>query len=140
VTEVLVDSNILISALIFPNGAVSEALRLAIRTHYIAFTDTIIIEFKRVISIKWPDKTREIEPFLADFQYRLLPPSDYSQVLMRDPDDQPNLNAAMSIMGISTVASPIPTVIARSIPKCAKSTSIACALLISATPISPNNA
>ena len=95
-TEVLVDSNILISALIFPNGAVSEALRLAIRTHYIAFTDTIIIEFKRVISIKWPDKTREIEPFLADFQYRLLPPSDYSQVLMRDPDDQPNLNAAMA--------------------------------------------
>lgn len=94
--EVLVDSNILISALVFPNGAVSEALRLAIRTHNIALTDAIITEFKRVISIKWPDKSGEIEPFLSNFQYRLLPASDHSQVVMRDPDDQPNLDAAMA--------------------------------------------
>jgi uncharacterized protein len=95
VIRVLVDTNIVISALLFPNSTAAHALALVLDEHRLVLTDWIIAELHEVVARKRPDLLTALDAFLAGIDYELASPSETS-VPISDPSDQPILDAAMA--------------------------------------------
>jgi len=68
----LVDTNILISAALFPNGKVSLVLSHLFETHTVVIASYSIEECKQVFLRKFPDKLSALDSFLADIDYELF--------------------------------------------------------------------
>ena len=94
-TRVLVDTNVLISAFIFPTSTPADALRLVIGAHRLVLTRWVLDELDEVLERKWPDCQQALEEFLGGIDYELAGPGDPS-VPISDPDDQPILDAAVT--------------------------------------------
>ena len=100
--RVMIDTNIFISAALFPSGKASAALKRALLPPFQALTsDYVIDELRRKFREKFPDKTTELDAFL----YSALPfiqivetpeAAADSEVLIRDVKDRPILRAALS--------------------------------------------
>ena len=54
-----------------------------------------LTELREVIRRKAPDSLADMEVFLIELSYELIPASYHAEKLIRDPKDQPILNAAM---------------------------------------------
>ena len=67
--RVLFDSNVLLSAGLFPKGKVAEAVNYAASKHTIILTNTIIDEVKRVVENKFPESMTLFERFFASLKY-----------------------------------------------------------------------
>ena len=93
--KILVDTNILISAILFPKSKVTKALLYITDYHEIILCDRNIIEFREVLNRKKPEKLADAEVFLAELSYELIPASYHAEKLIRDVKDQPILNAAI---------------------------------------------
>ena len=93
--KVLVDTNILFSAILFEHSRVAEALFLASGEHQIYLTDQNITELREIIARKIPDKIGDIEKLLARLAYEVIPTVSNVAIEIRDPKDQPILNAAI---------------------------------------------
>lgn len=93
--RVLVDTNVVISALLFPNSTPARALALVLDEHRLVLTDWIIDELHEVVGRKRPDLLAALDSFLDDIDYELASPGDPS-VPISDPDDQPILDAAVA--------------------------------------------
>lgn len=87
-TRVLVDTNVVISALLFPNSTPAQTLVLVL-------TDVIVDELREVIGRKRPDLLPQLETFLAGIDYELAHHAD-SPIPISDPNDQPILDAALA--------------------------------------------
>lgn len=94
-TRVLVDTNVTISALLFPNSTPSQALALVLDEHRLVLTDWIVDELHEVVGRKRPDLLPALEEFLAAIDFELASPGE-SSVPISDPDDQPILDAAVT--------------------------------------------
>ena len=70
--RILVDTNILISAALFPNGKVSLVLSHLFETHTVVIASYSIEECKQVFLRKFPDKLSALDSFLADIDYELF--------------------------------------------------------------------
>ena len=100
--RVMIDTNIFISAALFPNGKAASALKKALLPPYQPFTcDYVVDELHRKFREKFPDKITEVEAFL----YTSLPaihviptPEEVveAECRIRDPKDRPILRAALS--------------------------------------------
>lgn len=100
--KVMIDTNIFISAALFPNGKASAALWKALTSPYQPLTcDYVVDELHRKFREKFPDKMTEMEAFL----YSALPiihviatPEDIveAKYKIRAPKDRPILRAALS--------------------------------------------
>lgn len=100
--RVMIDTNIFISAALFPNGKVSDALKKALMPPYRPLTcDYVVDELHRKFQEKFPDRVTELEAFL----YSSLPvihvvpiPEEVLEAenLIRDVKDRPILRAALS--------------------------------------------
>lgn len=100
--RVMIDTNIFISAALFPNGKASQALKKALAQPYEPLTcDYVVDELHRKFREKFPDRMTELEAFL----YSALPiihviPTPEEAVdeenKIRDPKDRPILRAALS--------------------------------------------
>ena len=100
--KVMIDTNIFISAALFPNGTTSSALKKALLPPYTSLTcDYVIDELKRKFREKFPDKTEALNEFLKI----ALPVIEIVQTpdekvdeesKIRDPKDRPILRAALS--------------------------------------------
>ena len=94
--KVLVDTNILLSAMWFKNSKVAKALIYAAENHEIILCDRNITEMREVIRRKTPEILADAEVFLAELSYELIPSVEVAEKLIRDPKDQPILNAAIT--------------------------------------------
>ncbi len=100
--RVMIDTNIFISAALFPNGRASDALKKALMPPYRPLTcDYVVDELHRKFREKFPDRITELEAFL----YSSLPiihviptPENIIEAenKIRDPKDRPILRAALS--------------------------------------------
>ena len=93
--RILVDTNILISAILFPKSLIAKTLLYITDNHSIVFCDQNITELREVLRRKKPDKLPDAEVLLAELSYELIPAAYHTEKLIRDAKDQPILNAAI---------------------------------------------
>lgn len=93
--RVLLDTNIIVSALVFPDSVPARALSVTIETEQLVLTDWILAELHDVIGRKWPRRLPALSGFLDALPYKLLTPGTPG-VQIRDADDQPILDAAIA--------------------------------------------
>ena len=93
--RILIDTNILFSALIRPKSVPAAALLHAVLEHNIILCDRNISELKDILQRKAPQLLPDAEVLLAELSYELIPAVDYAAKLILDAKDQPILNAAI---------------------------------------------
>ena len=93
--KILVDTNVLISALLFPNSKPAKALLYTSDHHEMILCDRNISELREVLKRKAPRALPDAEVLLAELSYELIPSVDDGSKLIRDVKDQPILNAAI---------------------------------------------
>ena len=93
--RILVDTNILFSALLFPHSKPAQALLHAVDCHEIVLCDRNIAELRDILRRKAPKYLPDAEVLIAELPYELIPAVDHAEKLIRDAKDQPILNAAI---------------------------------------------
>lgn len=93
--RILVNTNILFSALVFPRSKPAQALLYAADNHEIVLCDRNIVELRDILKRKAPKFLPDAEVLLAEMSYELIPAVDHAEKLIRDAKDQPILNAAI---------------------------------------------
>ena len=99
---VMLDTNIIISAALFPNGRAAQAFFKALQPPYQPVVcDYIVDELHRKFRSKFPQKITEMEAFLFNaLSFIKLVPTPENAVdvenALRDPKDRPILRAALS--------------------------------------------
>jgi predicted nucleic acid-binding protein len=100
--KLLIDTNILISAGLFPKGVPASALQKALVPPHSAYIcDYSIDEAIRVANLKFPNKAKDIDVFLfkllLSVNFVECPPEEYEiEIKIRDIKDRPILRAALS--------------------------------------------
>ena len=100
--RILVDTNILLSAMWFKNSRVANTLLYVASYHELVLCDRNVAEMRDVIKRKTPDILADAEVFLAELSYELILSVENASMLIRDPKDQPILNAAI-VNGIDVI-------------------------------------
>ena len=99
--KVMIDTNIIISAALFPNGRAAQAFEKALCPPYQPLIcDYIVDELHGKFRTKFPDRVTELEAFLfnALLYIRVVPtPMEETRMenAIRDPKDRPILRAAL---------------------------------------------
>lgn len=93
--RILVDTNILFSALLFPHSKPAQALLYAVDHHEIVLCDRNITELRDILKRKAPKYLPDAEVLIAELPYELIPAVEHAEKLIRDAKDQPILNAAI---------------------------------------------
>lgn len=93
--RILIDTNLLVAAVVWPHGLAAEALLRVLEDDSPVVTDYIIDEFRDVIARKFARYGGAAEAFLSNIQYEILPVGT-SQVDIRDAKDKPILDAAVA--------------------------------------------
>ncbi|MEE3405283.1 MAG: putative toxin-antitoxin system toxin component, PIN family [Acutalibacteraceae bacterium] len=93
--KVLIDTNILISAVLFPRSKPAKALLFASEHCDMVLCDRNIFELRDVLERKAPNALPDAEVLLAELSYELIPAAYHVEKLIRDAKDQPILNAAI---------------------------------------------
>lgn len=94
--RVLADSNVIVSALLFPGSIPAQALARMLSDDRLVLTDWIIDELHEVVGRKWPDRLPALDAFLEAIPFELVAPGGVSPTTMRDLNDQPILDAAVA--------------------------------------------
>ncbi len=100
--RILVDTNILFSALLFPKSKPARALLHVADKHEMVLCDRNIAEIRDILKRKAPKLLPDAEVLLAEMSYELIPAVDHAEKLIRDAKDQPILNAAI-VAGVDIV-------------------------------------
>lgn len=93
--KILVDTNILISAVLFPSSKPAKALVYTAENHDMVLCDQNLAELREVLNRKAPRSLPDAEVLLTELSYELIPAAPHAQKLIRDAKDQPILNAAI---------------------------------------------
>lgn len=93
--RILIDTNVLVSAILFPNSKVAKALLYVTQHHDMVLCDCNVSELREVLNRKKPEKLPDAEVLLAEMSYELIPAAYHAEKLIRDAKDQPILNAAI---------------------------------------------
>lgn len=96
--QVMVDSNILLSALLFPNGTAAKAFEKCIQNYDLIICTYVIDECKRVIRKKFPKHIETLDSFLQNLAFELVyTPTNPKPNLfeIRDKNDYPILYTAI---------------------------------------------
>ena len=93
--RILVDTNVLFSALLFPDSKPAKALLHVADAHELVLCDRNIVELRDILRRKAPRYLPDAEVLLAELSYELIPAVDHAEKLIRDAKDQPILNAAI---------------------------------------------
>ena len=86
----------------FKDSRVARALLYVASIHELVLCDRNIAEMRDVIKRKTPDVLADAEVFLAELSYELIPSIEEAEKLIRDPKDQPIINAAI-VGGIDVI-------------------------------------
>ena len=93
--KILVDTNVMISAMLYPGSKPAKALFHVADNHELVLSDHNITEFHRIARDKLSKVQADIDCFLTELSYELIHASEESQKLIADPMDAPILNAAL---------------------------------------------
>ena len=93
--RILIDTNVLFSALVFPHSKPARAMFYVADNHEIVLCDRNIVELREILRRKAPQYLSDAEVLLAEMSYELIPAVDHAEKLIRDAKDQPILNAAI---------------------------------------------
>lgn len=93
--RILIDTNLLVAAVVWPQGLAAAALLRVLEDDVLVVTDYIVDEFRDVIARKFARYGDAAEAFLSDMRYEILPVGT-SQVDIRDVKDKPILDAAVA--------------------------------------------
>lgn len=96
--RILLDTNILFSALVWPNGTVGKLVQELISHHILVIPDYVLEELQYIIARKKPDKQEALDRFLTRLQAELVyaPKIPASKIKIRDEEDLPVLTAAIA--------------------------------------------
>ncbi|WP_169801674.1 putative toxin-antitoxin system toxin component, PIN family [Millisia brevis] len=94
----LVDTNVVISALLFPSSTPGAVVAEVLTGHRMVVTRWIIDELYEVVGRKRPDLVAALETFLSHCDYELAEPgpAGHHDTTIADKDDQPILDAALT--------------------------------------------
>lgn len=99
--RIMLDTNIIISAALFPNGRAAQAFFKALQPPFQPLVcDYVVDELHRKFREKFPNRLTELEAFLFNALsfIRLVPTPEEavsSEQKIRDPKDRPILRAAL---------------------------------------------
>ena len=96
--RIAVDTNVLVSALIFPNDRLSQMMEYIFIHHHLVLSSYVIQEFKDVVNRKFPQKSGDIEILLSKIRYEYVRTPDVidqSLFSIRDAKDYPVLYTAI---------------------------------------------
>ena len=96
--KVMPDTNILFSALLFPESRPAKALLQIIEQDELILCDYILFELRNVVARKRPDLLADIDVLMAKLSYELVPAPQEPSKLISDPKDHPILNAAIRLI------------------------------------------
>lgn len=97
--RIMIDTNILISALLFPNSIVAKTFEKILLKHSVVICSYTVDELHSVFERKFSNKLSSLEKFLSTFSYELvytpkvIEPNKY--VHIRDKYDLPILVSAI---------------------------------------------
>ena len=100
--KILIDTNVLISAALYPDGICSKAYHKAVSEPFNAvISETNVDELHRIFNEKFPDKISALKSFLslASSTLQTVPTPKQIQpgeITLRDNSDQPILRAAIA--------------------------------------------
>ena len=96
--RVMLDTNVLISAIIFPNDRMDTLIHKALLDHQLVLSSYIIEELLEVTRRKFPDKTKDVDLFLTRLPYEFVytpREQNHDFFRIRDIDDYPILYSAI---------------------------------------------
>lgn len=93
--KILVDTNILFSAMLWPGSKPAQVLAFVSEYHQLFIADWSIAELRDILTRKAPEVLPDVEVFLAEFPFELIIAPLHPEKLISDPKDQPILNAAI---------------------------------------------
>jgi len=95
----MIDSNVIISAAIFPNAKMDNFLECVSEEHQLFVCSYTLEEVIRVVKRKWPERLRSMEVFLHRLRYHFIrtPSLDIldPDIVIRDENDYPILASAI---------------------------------------------
>ena len=100
--KIMIDTNVVISAVLFPNGRAAEALYKSLSPPYEpTLCDYVVDELRRKFREKFPNKQMELEDFLSAIltTIRVVPTPETSLAVennLRAPKDRPILRSALN--------------------------------------------
>ena len=98
--RLFIDTNILISTILFPSSISAAFVRNAVEEHTLVISDHVVEELYEVVGRKFPNKTEAIEVFLRQFPHERVTDADESAADdvddLRDEKDRPIIAAAIS--------------------------------------------
>jgi predicted nucleic acid-binding protein len=100
----MADTNVLVSALLFPGSLPAEVLRDIVRRHELVLCEYIIGELRQVVARKRPDLLAAVEELLSGLTFELAASPWESDRRISDPKDQPILQAAV-LAGVDLIVS-----------------------------------
>lgn len=96
--RIAIDTNILISAILFPNSLMNEMIKVIAEKHNLILSSFVIEELMGVVQRKFTGKKEAVDRFLSKFPYEMVyTPKEMRQDLfkIRDEKDYPILYAAI---------------------------------------------
>jgi len=97
--RIFVDTNIIISAILFPDGKVASVFSHILESHDVIISSYSIIECETVFNRKFPDKTAQLQTFFTQIEFELFntPKTINSKRFpaLRDVNDLPILASAI---------------------------------------------
>lgn len=95
--KILIDTNILISAVLFPHSKPAQTLLQVFAFHDMILCEQNIYEFFEVIKRKAPHMLPAAKQFLTELSFEFVPNAEHkSNEYIRDTKDQPILDTAIS--------------------------------------------
>jgi putative PIN family toxin of toxin-antitoxin system len=94
--RVMIDTNVILSALMFPNSKPAQALMLVAEKHDMVLCDHIVNEVRDKVNLKRPDLLSVANELLDTIVFETVPAGEGENLQIGDPDDAPILNAAIS--------------------------------------------
>lgn len=87
--RILVDTNVLFSALLFPNSKPAAALLHIAQHHEIVLCDQNIRELRDILRRKAPKYLPAAERFIAELTFELIPAVEFSEKTIRHSTQKP---------------------------------------------------
>ena len=93
--RVLLDTNILFSAFVWPHSKPRKVLEYVALNHILVICSQTLMESFEVFLRKAPSKMDSLDDFFSYYPIELIPAISLGDEVIRDETDQPILNAAM---------------------------------------------
>ena len=102
--KIMIDSNVLVSAIYNPNSMPARVVRHVCENHTLVLCDHIISECYDVLKRKFPQHIPALDKLLVSLGYDLVVAPREPSKLIADPKDAPILNAAI-LEGVDIIVS-----------------------------------